>query len=186
MLRMVVRNLLEGNLDVAHITLLARSNLLLLVVVHQFVQEGNVLVDDGRVDFLVRFEEQFEKVEEAGIQFHEVAVLADDFFLYEQFQPVFIVLEQCQCVGIAETQRLSFLEHFREQSPGRRNGIDNFVNRSEYIHSLVENSGKVIICPPIFLMFRSDFPPLAECFSGKKEQGSSTSLSVLQYFLGST
>ena len=163
-------NLLEGNLDVAHIALLARGNLLLLVVVHQFVQEGNVLVDDGRVDFLVRFEEQFEKVEEAGIQFHEVAVLADDFFLYEQFQPVFIVLEQCQCVGIAETQHLSFLEHFREQSPGRRNGIDNFVNRSEYIHSLVENSGKVIICPPIFLMFRSDFPPLAECFSGRKEQ----------------
>ena len=61
--------------------------------------------------------------------------------------------------SLRRVQRLSFLEHFREQSPGRRNGIDNFVNGSEYIHSLVENSGKVIICPPIFLMFRSDFPP---------------------------
>lgn len=59
----------------------------------------------------------------------------NDLFFYEQFQAVFVVFQQSQCVGISEAEYFSFLEHFRQQPSCSGNGIYNFVYRTEYVHN---------------------------------------------------
>ena len=76
---------LKGNLDIAYITFLARLDLFLQVVVHQFVQILYVFLYGSSVDFLVCFQQQFEEIKESGIQFHKVSVLVYDFLFDEYF-----------------------------------------------------------------------------------------------------
>lgn len=76
---------LKGNLDIAYITFLARLDLFLQVVVHQFVQVLYVFLYGSSVDFLVCFQQQFEEIKESGIQFHKVSVLVYDFLFDEYF-----------------------------------------------------------------------------------------------------
>lgn len=120
------------------------------------MQVVDVLVDGRRIDFLVRLEQVLKEIQKTGIHFHETSILADYFFFYQQLQFVFIVLQEAQRIRIAEAGEVSFLEKLREQRLGCGDGIDNFVYRTEYIHSfLKKNRRKITICTLLFLILGS-------------------------------
>ena len=112
-----------------------------------------VLVYDGSIDFFVRFEQEFEEIHEACVQFHKITILVNNLFFDEQFQAVFVIFQQSQCIGISEAEYFSFLEHFRQQSSCCGDGIYYFVYRTEYVHNTYKKSSQSYSLARIFPNF---------------------------------